>query len=400
MSRCERSPPAAGPRRHLHRSTPWRWPGWATEREAAGASVIHLEVGQPSSPAPAAVREAATRALEQDQIGYTNAPGLLSLREAIAGHYLDWYGVDVDPAQIVVTAGASAGFTLAFLACFDPGQRVGVVEPGYPCYRNTLLALGVEPVAIPVGPEHAVGADARGGRGRGSARRPGGGQPVEPDRHRAAGRAPRRPRRLVPGRGVQLVSDEIYHGIAYGQRAETALALDRGAVVVSSFSKYFSMTGWRLGWITAPPVPDGRRRALPAEPLHLRADAVPARRRRRLRAAPTSSTATWPATPPTAGSCSTASPPPALTDRAAADGAFYVYADVSHLTDDSLGLCAGAGWTRRASPPRRASTSTSCGATASCASPTPAVARTSPRAAVGWQPGRLTLLAGRTPETL
>ena len=312
--------------------------GLAAEREATGAPVIHLEVGQPSSPAPAAVREAARRALDHDQIGYTNAPGLLSLRRAIAGHYASWYGVDVDPAQVVVTAGASAGFTLAFLACFDPGQRVAVIEPGYPCYRNTLMALGVEPVRIAVGPED--------------------GWAPSPEALDAAGpldglvvASPSNPTGTVlarerltalaawcADRGVQLVSDEIYHGITYGARAESALAVTPDAVVVSSFSKYFSMTGWRLGWIVAhPDLMQGVERfqqnlyicaptlsqlaAVVAFDCAEELDGHVARyaENRRLLLDGLAD----------AG----------LTDRASADGAFYVYADVSRLADDAGVLC-------------------------------------------------------------
>jgi len=312
--------------------------GLATAREATGASVLHLEVGQPWSPAPAAVLAAAARALERDRIGYTNANGLLSLRRRIAEHYQDWYGVELDPAALVITAGASAGFTLAFLACFDPGDRVGVVEPGYPCYRNTLLALGVEPVAIAVGPESRWA--------------------PTPELLDQAGpldglvvASPSNPTGTVLARprlaevvdwcrehDVQLVSDEIYHGITYGQRAETALALSSEAVVVSSFSKYFSMTGWRLGWITAPPaVMEAVERfqqnfyiCAPTLSQHAAVVAFDcaeeldghvaryARNREVLLEGLASA---------------------GLTDRAAADGAFYVYADVSHLTDDSRLLC-------------------------------------------------------------
>ena len=312
--------------------------GLATAREATGASVIHLEVGQPWSPAPAAVLAAATRALERDRIGYTNASGLLSLRKRIAGHYQDWYGVELDPTALVITAGASAGFTLAFLACFDPGDRVGVVEPGYPCYRNTLLALGVEPVAIAVGPESRW--------------------VPTPELLDRAGpldglvvASPSNPTGTVLARerlaevvewcrahDTQLISDEIYHGITYGQRAESALALSSDAIVVSSFSKYFSMTGWRLGWITAPPaVMEAVERfqqnlyiCAPALSQHAAVAAFDcaeeldghvaryAHNRQVLLEGLASA---------------------GLTDRAAADGAFYVYADVSHLTDDSRLLC-------------------------------------------------------------
>jgi aspartate/methionine/tyrosine aminotransferase len=126
----------------------------AAEAEARGQRVLHLEVGQPSTGAPAPARAAVAAAMERaDPLGYTNAPGSWALRRRIAQHYDERYDVTVEPADILVVGGASAGFTLAFLAAFDAGDRVGVIEPGYPCYRNALLALGVEPVAIPVGPD-------------------------------------------------------------------------------------------------------------------------------------------------------------------------------------------------------------------------------------------------------
>jgi aspartate/methionine/tyrosine aminotransferase len=312
--------------------------GLATAREATGASVIHLEVGQPWSPAPAAVLAAATRALERDRIGYTNASGLLSLRTRIVGHYQDWYGVELDPAALVITAGASAGFTLAFLACFDPGDRVGVVEPGYPCYRNTLLALGVEPVAIAVGPESRWA--------------------PTPELLDRAGpldglvvASPSNPTGTVLARdrlaevvdwcraqNAQLISDEIYHGITYGRRAESALALSSDAVVVSSFSKYFSMTGWRLGWITAPPaVMEAVERF--QQNLYICAPALSQH----------AAVAAFDCAEELDGHVARYAhnrqvlleglAAAGLTDRAAADGAFYVYADVSHLTDDSRLLC-------------------------------------------------------------
>ncbi|MEI7619846.1 MAG: aminotransferase class I/II-fold pyridoxal phosphate-dependent enzyme, partial [Actinomycetota bacterium] len=123
----------------------------ASEREAAGHRVMHLEIGQPATPAPPAAIAAAMQAMQQDPLGYTNAAGLMSLRRRIAEHYQQWYGVQVPVDRVMIVAGASAGFSLAFLACFDAGQRVGVLEPGYPCYRNALLALDVEPVPIAVG---------------------------------------------------------------------------------------------------------------------------------------------------------------------------------------------------------------------------------------------------------
>jgi aspartate/methionine/tyrosine aminotransferase len=312
--------------------------GLATAREATGASVIHLEVGQPWSPAPAAVLAAATRALERDRIGYTNASGLLSLRTRIAGHYQDWYGVELDPAALVITAGASAGFTLAFLACFDPGDRVGVVEPGYPCYRNTLLALGVEPVAIAVGPESRWAPTPelldRAGPLDGLV-------VASPSNPTGTVLARERLAEVVDwcrAHDVQLISDEIYHGITYGQRAESALALSSDAVAVSSFSKYFSMTGWRLGWITAPPaVMEAVERF--QQNLYICAPALSQH----------AAVAAFDCAEELDGHVARYAhnrqvlleglAAAGLTDRAAADGAFYVYADVSHLTDDSRLLC-------------------------------------------------------------
>ena len=312
--------------------------GLATAREATGASVIHLEVGQPWSPAPAAVLAAAARALERDRIGYTNASGLLSLRKRIAGHYQDWYGVEVDPAALVITAGASAGFTLAFLACFDPGDRVGVVEPGYPCYRNTLLALGVEPVAIAVGPESRWAPTPelldRAGPLDGLV-------VASPSNPTGTVLARERLAEVVDwcrAHDAQLISDEIYHGITYGQRAESALALSSDAVVVSSFSKYFSMTGWRLGWITAPPaVMEAVERF--QQNLYICAPALSQH----------AAVAAFDCAEELDGHVARYADnrqvlleglaSAGLTDRAAADGAFYVYADVSHLTDDSRLLC-------------------------------------------------------------
>jgi aspartate/methionine/tyrosine aminotransferase len=310
----------------------------ASELVAQGRSILHLEVGQPSTPAPAGVRKAAADALGSDRIGYTNAPGLFTLRRAIAGHYRDWYGVEVDPRQIIVTAGASAAFTLAFLACFDPGERVGVIEPGYPCYRNTLLALGVEPVPIRVGPDDRWAptpalVDAAG---------PLAGLVVaSPSNPTGTVLPPERLKELAAWcdeRGVQLVSDEIYHGITYGQRAESARSCSDDAIVVSSFSKYFSMTGWRLGWIVAPPevlaaVERFQQNLYICAPTLSQLAAVAAfdcadeldthvaryASNRRLLLDGLAS----------AG----------LEDVAAADGAFYVYADVSALTDDSMLLC-------------------------------------------------------------
>src|SRR5438045_4616661 len=215
----------------------------ANEREAAGQSVIHLEVGQPGTPAPAAVLDAARQALAADRIGYTDALGIPPLREAIAGHYRERYGVAVEPAEIVVTTGSSAAFQLAFLAAFEPGDRVALAAPGYPAYRNILTALGLEPVLIEVGenahyqptPELLADAGELDGLIIASPANPTGTMIGAGDLSRLAG--------YCDGHGIRLISDEIYHGITYESAAATARAFGQEAVIVNSLSKYYSMTG-------------------------------------------------------------------------------------------------------------------------------------------------------------
>src|SRR5229473_1915451 len=229
----------------------------ALAREAAGHSVIHLEVGQPGTPAPQAVLEAAREALAQDRLGYTDALGIAPLREAIAGHYQDRYGVAIDPADIVVTTGSSAAFQLAFLAAFEPGDRVALAAPGYPAYRNILTALGLEPVLIEVGenahyqPNPELLAEAGDIAGLIVA------SPANPTGTMIAAGDLAHLSDYCRGRGIRLVSDEIYHGITYESPAQTARAFgprgDHQAIIVNSFSKYYSMTGWRLGWMVVPP---------------------------------------------------------------------------------------------------------------------------------------------------
>ena len=225
----------------------------ALAREARGQRVIHLEVGQPGTPAPEAVLDAARTALATDRIGYTDALGIAPLRERIARHYQDQYGCAVDPAEIVVTTGSSAAFQLAFLAAFEPGDRVALAAPGYPAYRNILSALGLEPVLIEVGenahyqpnPELLAMAGDLAGLVVASPANPTGTMIAADDLARLAG--------WCRERGIRLVSDEIYHGITYERAAQTARAYGREAIIVNSFSKYYSMTGWRLGWMVVPP---------------------------------------------------------------------------------------------------------------------------------------------------
>ncbi len=226
----------------------------ASAREAAGLPVLHLEVGQPSTGAPATSVAAVREALGQP-LGYTNAAGLNSLRNRIVDHYLERHDVSIDVERVLVVAGASAGFTLAFLAAFEPGARVGVVEPGYPCYRNTLLALDMEPVPIVVGPDERWAptpalVDAVG---------PLGGlvvaSPSNPTGTVLSPSALALLSQHCATHGIRLVADEIYHGITYGRPATSEHATEHGrdhTIVVNSFSKYYSMTGWRVGWTVVP----------------------------------------------------------------------------------------------------------------------------------------------------
>lgn len=311
----------------------------ANERAAAGGDVLHLEVGQPSTGAPAGVVAAVQAVLGQEALGYTDALGLPPLRRRIARHYSEWYGVTVDPDRVVVTTGSSGGFLLAFLACFEPGDRVVLTDPSYPCYRNILKALGVETVHIPVGPETRFQPspallDRVDGRIDGlvvaSPSNPTGSM-IRPDELRAL-------TTYCGDRGIRLISDEIYHGITYEEPAVTALSLGGEAVVVNSFSKYFSMTGWRLGWMVAPealvtPVERLAQNLFISAPTlsqhggiaafdcheELRANVARYAENRSLLLREL----------PKAG----------LDRLAPSDGAFYVYADVSHLTNDSGEFC-------------------------------------------------------------
>ncbi len=225
----------------------------ALARQASGAEVLHLEVGQPATPAPSGAIEAVEAHLRTDPLGYTGAAGIPELREAISAWYTSRYGVPVPAERIIVTTGASGSCVLGFLALFDAGQRVAVVEPGYPCYRNDLQALGIDVIAAPVG--HETGfrptieqLDALGpidGLILASPSNPTG--TVLPDK--TLGEMVSWARE----KDVRLVVDEIYHGISFDGPTPTALAHGDDVVVFNSFSKYFSMTGWRLGWVVAPP---------------------------------------------------------------------------------------------------------------------------------------------------
>lgn len=306
--------------------------------EQAGTRILHLEVGQPSTPAPSGVRETAQKALLTDKLGYTGAAGTPELRQRISEWYDRYYCIEVEIDRIVVTTGASGSCVLSFLAAFDAGQRVAVLEPGYPCYRNDLLAFGIDVVSIPVGPETSYRPTV---------------QQLDQVGHLDGliVASPSNPTGTVldndklaeltawtAERNVQLIADEIYHGITYGRPAPSALSHDPNVVVINSFSKFFSMTGWRLGWVVAP--------AELAEAIERLAQSLSI-------------------APPTLSQLAAVSafdcideleanvtryernrgvllqglPMAGICELAPADGAFYVWADVSHLCEDSQDLC-------------------------------------------------------------
>lgn len=225
----------------------------ANRLKALGVPVVSMAVGQPSDPAPQRVREAAAAALKVGRIGYTDALGLADLRKAISQHYAEHYGVDVPPARIAVTTGSSAAFNLAFLAMFDPGDRVAIAAPGYPAYRNIMGALGLDVVEI----ELEGAAYLHAGHLRDAHRE----RPLKgvlfasPANPTGAVVPDGELKALVDTArelGIAVISDEIYHRLAYGAPDLTALAFDDDVTVINSFSKYYCMTGWRIGWMVLP----------------------------------------------------------------------------------------------------------------------------------------------------
>ncbi|MEH3138206.1 MAG: pyridoxal phosphate-dependent aminotransferase [Mycolicibacterium neoaurum] len=316
----------------------------AAERQRTHGDLVNLSAGQPSAQAPEPIRAAAAAALADHNLGYTVALGIPELRTAIAASYRTKHGIDVDMDAVVITTGSTGGFLLAFLSCFDVGDRVAVTSPGYPCYRNILSALGCEVVEVPCGPDTRF-------------------QPtvamldaLDPPVKGLIIASPANPTgTIIPAadlaaivswcdeRGVQLVSDEIYHGLEYQGAPATSSAWEtsRNPFVINSFSKYFAMTGWRLGWLLVP------------APLRRAVDRL------------TGNFSICPPTLPQLAAVAafdpaslaaaealvrdyTANREVLLTglaqiglDRLApADGAFYVYADISEYSTDSLDFCA------------------------------------------------------------
>ena len=310
----------------------------AARAEAAGRTIVHMEVGQPGTPAPRLAREAVARALERDTLGYTLALGTPELRQRIAHHYRDWYGVDVPPDRVVVTTGSSAGFVLAFLALFDPGARVGLPAPGYPCYRHILTTLGLEPAMIRTRaaarwmPTAEDLADVH-------AQGPLAGflvaSPANPTGTMLSAERLGQLTQFTRANGIAFISDEIYHGLSFGMPAATALAFDDRAIVINSFSKYFSMTGWRVGWMVVPealvrPIERLAQNLYIAPPAVSQAAALAAFEAQEELEANRRVYATNRAL------LLEALPQLGFGEIAPADGAFYIYADVSRLTDDSL----------------------------------------------------------------
>ena len=311
----------------------------ANERAASGSDVLHLEVGQPSSPAPKKVLETAQFVLADDKLGYTDALGISLLREKISGHYRDTYGVNVDPKRVVITSGASGGLLLSFLSSFDVGDCVGMATPGYPAYKNMLKSLGVKVVEVPVdskshfqlNPEVLDNlSENLDGLIISSPSNPTGSMISSSGMCDLVNWCDRR--------GTRLISDEIYHGIVYGEQASTALSYGTDVIIVNSFSKYFSMTGWRLGWMV---IPESMIRSIEclAQNLYI--------------------------SPPSLSQMAAVAvfdcmdelnenvtryrinrdilleklPNAGLERFAPVDGAFYIYANVSHLTNDSSEFC-------------------------------------------------------------
>jgi aspartate/methionine/tyrosine aminotransferase len=228
----------------------------AARLEAQGRRIIHMEVGQPAAGAPSPAIAAARAALSSGPLGYTETLGIASLRRRIARAYREWHGLDIDPQRIVVTTGSSAGFILAFLALFEAGDRVAVALPGYPPYRHILTALGCEPVGIETDARTRWSIDSEALLAQHRIRPLKGvivGSPANPTGTMLSAAALSELIRSAEDAGIVVISDEIYHGLDYAFAAECAARLSSDCVVINSFSKYFCMTGWRVGWMVVPP---------------------------------------------------------------------------------------------------------------------------------------------------
>jgi len=308
----------------------------AHQLKAQGRSIIHMEFGQPSTPAPKAAIAAAHRVLDSDPMGYWESSELTA---RIARHYDETYGVKVEPRQVIMTCGASAALVLALASSFEPGARVAMARPGYVAYRNTVKALHMIPVEIPCGHNERFQITARALA------------ELEPAPAGVIVASPANPTgtilppeelaaiaKVCRERGIRIVSDEIYHGLGYAGPTRSMLEYEPAALIVNSFSKYYSMAPWRLGWLVAPQADLARCRAFvgnlfltaPSLAQHAALAAMDSReeleghlavyrRNREL--------------------LLEALPKLGLREIAPPDGAFYIWADVGHLTDDSLAFC-------------------------------------------------------------
>ena len=315
----------------------------ANERAAQGDDVLHMEVGEPAGGAPEAVLQAAKDALSNGTgLGYTETLGVPELRQAISDHYRATGGLEIDPETIMVTTGSSGGFLLAFLAAFDAGDRVALASPGYPAYRNIMAALGIEAVDLASDladrfqptPALLDAAIEKGGKLDGLLIA----SPANPTGTMLDHDALSVLVDYCKARDIRIISDEVYHGITYGAPAETIVTLDKQAIAVNSFSKYYAMTGWRLGWMV---LPDDLVR--PIERLAQNLFISP----------PTLSQlaalAAFDARPELEAKVAAYAknremllrelPKLGFDKLAPADGAFYIYADVGHLTQDSADFC-------------------------------------------------------------
>src|SRR5215831_14224941 len=310
----------------------------AAQREAQGAHIIHMEVGQPAAPAPATAIKAAQEALAHGRISYTETLGIPSLRTRIARHYKDIYGLALDPARVAVTTGSSGAFILAFLALFEPGDRVALANPGYPPYRHILSALGCEPVLIETSAETRWALSAKAliaAHQQAPLKGVVVASPANPTGTMMDVDALTRLIAVAEAEGIRVISDEIYHGLDYAFAAETAANASERVLVINSFSKYFCMTGWRIGWMV---VPDALVRPIERLQGNL-AISVPTLAQVAAEAA-FDGRGEMEAVKHTYEEnrrILTEGLPKAGLDRfLPVDGAFYLYADVSRFTDDSL----------------------------------------------------------------
>jgi aspartate/methionine/tyrosine aminotransferase len=313
----------------------------AAALERQGRRIIHMEVGEPAAPPPRIVREAAIAALGGGRVGYTEALGLPSLRAAIARSYGDLYGVGVAAERVAVTTGSSGGFILVFLACFDPGARIATAEPGYPAYRNLLEAFGLEAVPLAVSRDTRFAVTA---------------EMIEREHRKRVLdgvllMSPANPSGPMLTRDaladicatcdrlrIQFISDEIYHGLTYERAADTALAFSERSVIVNSFSKYYCMTGWRVGWLVLPeelvrPIERLQQSLAISVPYlsQLAAEAAFGARDdlEAVRNGYAKNRAYLIEELPKIG----------LSDFHPADGAFYVYVDIGRFTNESAAFC-------------------------------------------------------------